>query len=110
MLNFQKIINDIDTIRESKGRIKKTRNNIKSSRSIMIFDFKIKIKETGNYEDDYVNFVIIDLPGKENIKETNGSNDIVDLILLIIVGLIVILVMNSIFNIGKSIGLRNRTI
>jgi len=74
--NFQKIINDIDIIRESKGRIKKTRNNIKSSRSIMIFDFKIKIKETDNYEDDYVNFVIIDLPGKENIKETFVDGDI----------------------------------
>ena len=74
--NFQKIINDIDSTRESKGRIKKTKNNVKSSRSIMIFDFKIKIKETGKYADDYVNFVIIDLPGKENIKETFVDGDI----------------------------------
>jgi hypothetical protein len=36
------------------------------------------------------------------------SNDIIDLILLIIIGLIVIFVMNSIFNIGKSIGARNK--
>jgi hypothetical protein len=36
------------------------------------------------------------------------STDIIDLILLIIIGLIIILVMNSIFTIGKSIGLRNR--
>jgi hypothetical protein len=76
LLNFQKIINDIDRTRELKGRIKKTKNNIKSSRSIMIFDFKIKIKETNKYEDDYVNFVIIDLPGKENIKETFVDGDI----------------------------------
>ena len=74
--NFQKIINDIDSTRESKGRIKKTKNNVKSSRSIMIFDFKIKIKETGKYVEDYVNFVIIDLPGKENIKETFVDGDI----------------------------------
>lgn len=76
LLNFQKIINDIDTTRKSKGRIKETKNNDKSSRSIMIFDFKIKIKETNNYVDDYVNFVIIDLPGKENIKETFVEGDI----------------------------------
>jgi len=36
------------------------------------------------------------------------SNDIIDLILLIIIGLIVIFVLNSIFNIGKSIGSRNK--
>jgi hypothetical protein len=76
LLNFQEIINNIDSTRESKGRIKKTKNNLKSSRSIMIFDFKIKIKETGNYIDDYVNFVIIDLPGKENIQETFVDGDI----------------------------------
>jgi len=70
LLNFQEIIDNIDSTRELQGRIKKTKNNIKSSRSIMIFDFKIKIKETGYYVEDYVNFVIIDLPGKENIKET----------------------------------------
>jgi len=76
LLNFQKIINDIDSTRELKGRVRKTKNNVKSSRSIMIFDFKIKIKQTGSYVDDYVNFVIIDLPGKENIKETFVDGDI----------------------------------
>jgi hypothetical protein len=35
-----------------------------------------------------------------------NSNDIIDLCLLIIIGLILIFVMNSIFNIGKSIGAR----
>lgn len=43
-----------------------------------------------------------------NNKNNNyATNDIIDLILLIIVGLIIILVMNSIFNIGKKIGARN---
>jgi hypothetical protein len=45
-----------------------------------------------------------DLNNKNNIYATN---DIIDLILLIIVGLIIILVMNSIFNLGKKIGARN---
>ena len=37
------------------------------------------------------------------ISNTN-SNDIIDLFLMIIIGLVVIFVMNSIFNIGKRIG------
>ena len=41
---------------------------------------------------------------------SNKGNDIIDLILLIIIGLIVIFVMNSIFNIGKSIGSRNKIV
>jgi hypothetical protein len=39
-----------------------------------------------------------------NVPSNNKSNDIIDLILLIMIGLIVIFVMNSIFNIGKAIG------
>lgn len=75
LTNFQSIIDKIDKTREKTGRIKKTRNNVKSSRSIMIFDFKIKIKDTSNHSEDYVNFVIFDLPGKENIKETFVDNE-----------------------------------
>lgn len=51
---------------------------------------------------------------KENFQNENGNgndyqknNDFVDLMLLIIIGLIVILVLNSIFNIGKVIGARS---
>jgi len=62
---FSKIINKIDEIRKKEGRIRWTVNNPQSSRSIMIFDFKIKLTN-----DSFVNFVIVDLPGKENIKET----------------------------------------
>jgi len=39
-----------------------------------------------------------------NVPSNNKSNDIIDLILLIMIGLIVIFVMNSIFNIGKAVG------
>ena len=44
---------------------------------------------------------------KEN-NRPNKSNDIIDLFLLIIIGLIVIFVMNSIFSIGKTIGARQK--
>ena len=40
-------------------------------------------------------------------KNNFQNNDFIDLILLIIIGLIIILVMNSIFDIGKKIGARN---
>ena len=47
---------------------------------------------------------------EETETNYNKSNDIIDLILIIIIGLIVIFVMNSIFNIGKTIGSRNKII
>lgn len=62
---FESIVQQIDEIRRCEGRIKITKNNPESSRSIMIYDFKIKQTETKP-----VHFVIIDLPGKENIYET----------------------------------------
>jgi len=46
----------------------------------------------------------------QEINKPNKSNDIIDLFLLIIIGLIVIFVMNSIFSIGKSIGARKQGI
>ena len=45
---------------------------------------------------------------EENQLNNNNNTDIIDLILLIIIGLIVIFVMNSIFNMGKSIGAKNK--
>ena len=38
----------------------------------------------------------------------NKDNDMIDLIVLIIIGLLVIFVLNSIFNIGKALGARNK--
>ena len=63
--NFNDIVSQIDTIRKENGRIKATINNPESSRSIMIYDFKIILKDGNN-----VNFVIMDLPGKENLYQT----------------------------------------
>ena len=41
-----------------------------------------------------------------SLTNTNKNADIIDLIVLIIIGLIIIFIMNSIFNLGKSIGLK----
>jgi len=45
-------------------RIKATYNNDKSSRSVVVYEFQIKI------DDQYTPFVIFDFPGKEEIKRT----------------------------------------
>jgi hypothetical protein len=59
-------------------------------------------------EDSIENFSNSDNTMKDNTKNdyvsNNNSNDIIDLFLLIIIGLVVIFFMNSIFNIGKKIG------
>lgn len=77
--NFESLMTTIDSVRKGentdnfdlaktdsiiKKRIRDTPNNIVSSRSVLIFDFKLKIK------DEYVTFMIIDLPGKEEIIQT----------------------------------------
>lgn len=49
-------------------RIRDTNNNIVSSRSILIYDFVIEFSEDGNNKQ--VPFVIVDLPGREEIIQT----------------------------------------
>jgi hypothetical protein len=61
---FSGITDGIDKHREKVGRIRPTINNPESSRSIMIYDFKITFK------DKSCKFVIMDLPGKENLFQT----------------------------------------
>ena len=68
--NFSIITSKIDDIRKSHGRIKKTINNPESSRSIMIYDFKITFKDGKQCR-----FVVMDLPGKENLYQTYCSDD-----------------------------------
>jgi len=69
--NFDEIIKQINQKRTEAGRIKETVNNPESSRSIMIFDFKIKLINSKE-----VHFVVMDLPGKENLFQTYcESND-----------------------------------
>jgi hypothetical protein len=72
--NFTNIINRIDDIRKEQGRIKSTLNNPESSRSIMIYDFKIDFGKEDK-KNKPVNFVVMDLPGKEDIYQTYCKND-----------------------------------
>lgn len=65
---FDKFIGELDNIRRSNGRIRITANNPESSRSIVIYEFHLLI------ENSYVPFVIIDLPGREEIVETYVEN------------------------------------
>lgn len=67
--NFSNIVELIDNERRETGRIKATVNNPESSRSIMIYDFKIS-KKNAKEGDAPVHFVVMDLPGKENLFET----------------------------------------
>lgn len=70
--SFHKFVDAIDNIRIKNGRIKKTVNNDVSSRSIMVYEFKIKIEV--DKQEKYVRFVVMDLPGKEDIKSTYVDN------------------------------------
>jgi len=67
--SFDKFIESVDVIREYEGRIKKTVNNPSSSRSIMVYEFKIKLSTN-----KFVSFIVMDLPGKENVKTTYVYN------------------------------------
>lgn len=57
-------------------RIRETLNNPESSRSVLIYDFKLYVGDESNQnepekdEKNAVKFLIIDLPGREEIKET----------------------------------------
>jgi hypothetical protein len=66
--NFDNFIAKLDTIRHEAGRIRVTANNPDSSRSIVIYEFHLLIENT------YVPFIIIDLPGREEIVETYRNN------------------------------------
>jgi len=62
IMNFSDFVEKIDGIRIAEGRIKKTVNNPVSSRSIMVYEFKVKLNSN-----KVVKFVVMDLPGKEDI-------------------------------------------
>ena len=70
----------------------------------IIFEKNENYSNTHNEENIYESFSNSDDNKNENQYK---SNDIIDLILLIIIGLIVIFVLNSIFSIGKTIGARS---
>jgi hypothetical protein len=68
---FGDIVTNIDNIRRENGRIKATINNPESSRSIMIYDFNFTFDDASGTTS---NFVVMDLPGKENLFETYCKN------------------------------------
>jgi hypothetical protein len=70
--NFDTIVDAIDKKRLEAGRIRSTSNNPVSSRSIVFYEFQILI------DNEYVPFIVMDLPGKENIINTfvDGIQDI----------------------------------
>ncbi len=67
---------------------------------------KISNKDYNDYNNENIleNFKNSNNSNSNEYVNNYSSNDMVDLFLLIIIGLIVIFVMNSIFNIGKKIG------
>lgn len=65
--NFDIFINDIEKIREEDKRVRDTPNNKVSSRSVLVYDFQLYIKDN---ELNPIPFLIIDLPGREEIIET----------------------------------------
>ncbi len=69
--NFSDFVDKIDEIRIAEGRIKKTVNNPVSSRSIMVYEFKVKLNSN-----KVVRFVVMDLPGKEDILNSYVKPDL----------------------------------
>lgn len=66
--NFENYTNQLDKERRDNGRIRITPNNPESSRSIVVYDFIILVDD--NSVKKYIPFVIIDLPGREEITQT----------------------------------------
>lgn len=75
---FSKLTSEVDVARKTgrtttestsnKRRIRDTPNNIESSRSVLVYDFILGIKEGDKIK--LVSFLIVDLPGREEIAKT----------------------------------------
>jgi len=71
--SFNSFVEQIERKRKEDKRIRETPNNIVSSRSVMAYDFKIIINKE-NEPDIQVPFLILDLPGREDIYDTYVNN------------------------------------
>jgi len=75
--SFNMLIDQINKVRTKKQRIRSTPNNPVSSRSIIFYDFRLKFKDN----DKETIFLVIDLPGREDIVNTYVSpyfnNDVI---------------------------------
>jgi hypothetical protein len=65
--NFKSLMDTVDLERIQHERIRQTPNNNVSSRSILVYDFRVKVKGS---KKDFTQFLIIDLPGREEILQT----------------------------------------
>jgi hypothetical protein len=63
--NFSQFIDDLDEVRKKEKRIVATKNNPTSSRSIIVYEFFNVINDN-----TIVPFILIDLPGREEITPT----------------------------------------
>jgi hypothetical protein len=79
--SFDEFTDSIDTVREAEKRIERTPNNPVSSRAIIVYDFRLDIDGT------VTPFIIIDLPGREEIipsyVDAYLDNDTVSTILML---------------------------
>ncbi len=66
--SFKIFTDKIEQIRIKTKRVRETPNNRVSSRSILIYDFVLMININGEIKP--VNFLIVDLPGREDIEAT----------------------------------------
>ena len=73
----------------------------------IIFEKNENYSNIGQNEENIYESFSNSYDNKNENQNQYKSNDIIDLILLIIIGLIVIFVLNSIFSIGKTIGARS---
>ena len=65
--NFDSFVNEVEAFRQKEKRIRDTPNNPVSSRSILVYDFQLYINDPTKPP---VPFLIIDLPGREEIIPT----------------------------------------
>ena len=102
----ENVISNMNNIERNSSKYKfNTPNKIESN------DYKQLYEKMEYIENEFRKYKTIENFDNKivNINPSpNKSNDLIDLILLIIIGLIVIFVMNSIFTIGKAIGMKHR--
>jgi hypothetical protein len=108
--------NLIQNMNKIERNIKSENNEINEVKQYMPFQESIDkktLEDKLNYLESQINKYKLlsnnenNIESFENKDNGNNNNDIFDLIVLIIIGLIIIFVMNSIFNLGKKIGARS---
>jgi hypothetical protein len=70
---FSDFMDKVDLHRIAEKRIRQTPNNNVSSRSILVYDFKITLsnsKKKSDGSEEQTQFLIVDLPGREEILQT----------------------------------------